>query len=95
MSITQDQLKKIANNLCKLELENEKLSHDIEEILAYVELLNEVDTSNVVPIVSVVEKDYELREDKEGIKESTAEELLNCSAQKVIAHQIALSNIMK
>lgn len=95
MSITQDQLKKIANNLCKLELENEKLSHDIGEILKYVELLNEVDTTDIIPTISVVEKDYELRKDTEGAKESSPEKLLNCSPQKVIAHQIALSNIMK
>jgi Asp-tRNA(Asn)/Glu-tRNA(Gln) amidotransferase C subunit len=45
MTITQDQIKKIAKNLCKLPAEETKLINDIKGILNYVEMLNEVDTT--------------------------------------------------
>jgi Asp-tRNA(Asn)/Glu-tRNA(Gln) amidotransferase C subunit len=45
MTITQDQIKKIAKNLCKLSAEEVKFINDIGEILNYVDLLNEVDTN--------------------------------------------------
>lgn len=95
MSLTQEQIKKLANNLSKLRLEDEKLANNINDILTYVDLLNEVDTSGVTPTVSVVEKENSLREDNEIEKEVSPSELLNCSNQKVVANQIAVSNIMK
>jgi aspartyl/glutamyl-tRNA(Asn/Gln) amidotransferase C subunit len=56
MSVTQDQIKKIAKNLCKLPSEEVKLVNDVNDILKYVEMLNEVDTTGVEPTVSVVSK---------------------------------------
>jgi hypothetical protein len=45
--------------------------------------------------VSVVESENILRDDEEKAKSVTPQELLACSKQKVVANQIAISNIMK
>lgn len=95
MSLTQEQIEKLSKNLSKIKIEDKKLGDDINEILNYIDLLNEVDTTWVKPTVSVVEKDNDLREDKQEEKETQVSELLNCSPQKVISNQIAISNIMK
>jgi len=94
MDLTQEQIKKLANNLSKLNLDDEKLSWDINEIITYIDLLSEVDTTWVKSTVSVIDKDNEFREDKQVEKEISREELLSCSNQKVIQDQIAISNIM-
>ncbi len=95
MTITQDQIKKIAKNLCKLPAEETKLINDIKGILNYVEMLNEVDTTWVEPTISVVKKESSLRKDILKEKCISPQELLACSPQKVIAEQIAIGNIMK
>lgn len=95
MTITQDQIKKIAKNLCKLPWEDIKLAADVNEILSYVDMLNEVDTTGVEPTINVVSKKSILRKDEIIQKEATAESLLKCSSQKIIANQIAIWNIMK
>lgn len=95
MSANEEQIKKIARNLCKLPGEEWKLLHDVNEILAYVEMLNEVDTTGVEPTVSVVQKDNILRKDVVEQKHATPTELLNCSPQKVVSGQIVIGNIMK
>ncbi len=94
MDLTQEQIKKLANNLSKLNLDDEKLSWDINEIIKYIDLLSEVDTTWIKPTISVVNKDNIYREDIEKKKEISREELLACSNQKVIQDQIAVSNIM-
>lgn len=95
MSLTQEQIEKLSKNLSKIKIEDKKIADDINGILDYIELLNEVDTSWVKPTVSVVQKESSLREDKQEEKETKVSELLNCSPQKVISNQIAISNIMK
>lgn len=95
MSITQDQIKKIAKNLCKLPWEDIKLAGDVNKILSYVEMLNEVDTTWVEPTINVVSKKSTLRKDMIIKNEASAESLLKCSSQKIIANQIAIWNIMK
>ena len=45
MSVTQDQIKKIATKLCKLPSGEDKIIGDIQNILTYVEMLEEVDTT--------------------------------------------------
>lgn len=95
MSLTQEQIEKLSKNLSKIEISDPKLAWDINNILDYVELLNEVDTTWVVPTVSVVEIENNLREDNEIQKNVTTKELLECSPQKIVANQIAISNIMK
>jgi hypothetical protein len=45
MSLTQEQIKKLSKNLSKIDMEDPKLSNDINNILSYIDLLNEVDTT--------------------------------------------------
>jgi len=95
MSLTQEQIEKLAKNLSKISVDNEKIAWDVNWILNYIELLNEVDTKWVEPTVSVVDSRDNLRTDEKQDKKISREDLLNCSNQKVIADQIAITNIMK
>ncbi len=94
MSLTQEQIEKLSKNLSKIKLDNEKLGQDINGILKYINLLNEVNTTWVKPTISVIDSENILREDIE-IRSIDPKDLLACSNQKVIANQIAVSNIMK
>lgn len=94
MSVTQEQIEKLSKKLSKIALDDPKLWSDINEILQYMELLNEVDTSDVEPTINVVQRENNLRKD-EVITNNDSKSLLNCSKQKVVADQIAISNIMK
>jgi aspartyl-tRNA(Asn)/glutamyl-tRNA(Gln) amidotransferase subunit C len=95
MSITQEQVKNIAKKLAKLKSKNEeKLVANMNSILDYIDLLGEVDTTGVIPTVSVITDNNALRADIEK-REITPAALLKTSKQKVIANQIALSDIMK
>ena len=95
MTLTQEQIKKIAEDLSKLPVQDEKSGEDMNKILQYVELLNQVDTTGVEPTVSITKKTQSLRKDElKTDKDTTAKELLACSKQKVIQNQIAVSSIM-
>ena len=94
MSISQDELKKIARKLSKIPSESEALIWNISDILSYVELLNEVDTDWVIPTVSVIDRKSILRKDNEE-RNISGKDLLGCSEQKVVSDHIALPNIMK
>ncbi len=96
MSLTQEQIEKLSQKLTKLKSQDPKLGEDVSNILDYIDLLNEVDTTGVRPTVNVVQQHSTLRKD-EVIQEkiSTKKELLGCSKQKVVADQIAVQNIMK
>lgn len=96
MSLTQEQIEKLLSSLSKLGVKNsEQLTSSVNSIIDYMEILNEVDTENVTPTVSVVQKQNILRKDQLEDKNITPSQLLDCSPQKVIANQIALPNIMK
>ncbi len=95
MSLTQEQIENLSQNLSKIKIDDEKLGKDVNGILKYIDLLNEVDTTWVEPTVSVVQKENTLREDVEKEKTTQPKKLLDCSKQKVVANQIAISNIMK
>jgi len=45
MSLTQEQIEKLSKNLSKIRIDNEKLGQDVNGILKYIDLLNEVDTT--------------------------------------------------
>lgn len=95
MTLSQDELQKIAKRLTKIEANNPKLLGNIQDVLNYMKLLEEIDTSGIVPTISVVEENARLREDKiQNPTGVTPQELLNSSPQKVIADQIVLPNIM-
>jgi aspartyl/glutamyl-tRNA(Asn/Gln) amidotransferase C subunit len=95
MTLTQEQIKKLSHDLTKIKNNDPKLVEDVNNIIWYIDLLNEVDTQWVKPTVSVVNQENDLRADVETGKETTKKDLLNCSSQKIVADQIAVSNIMK
>ena len=95
MSISQDELKKIAEKLSKIPGDNPALLGNITDILGYMDLLSQVDTTWVAPTVSVVENSAILREDTvHNPTQATGPDLLKNSNQKVVADQIVLPNIM-
>lgn len=95
MTVTQEQIEKLSQKLCKMNVDTEKLTWNVNSILDYMNLLNEIDTKGVKPTVSVIENEWVLREDIEEDKEISRKELLDCTNQKVIADQIAITSIMK
>jgi len=79
MSVTKKDVEYIAE-LARLQLspqEIESLSEDMNKILGYIDLLNELDTENVEPLEHVIELDSRLREDE---------------AQEPLSHEDALKN---
>ena len=66
MSIDKNQVKKVAK-LSKISLDDSKLeslSKDLASILNFVEQLNKLDTKQIEPLSSTVEKTLEPRTDK-------------------------------
>ncbi|MEJ5300429.1 MAG: Asp-tRNA(Asn)/Glu-tRNA(Gln) amidotransferase subunit GatC [Thermodesulforhabdaceae bacterium] len=64
--ITREEVKHIAK-LARLKLsdeEEERMTHQINDILLYMEKLNELDTSNIEPMHHAVEQVNVMREDK-------------------------------
>lgn len=93
MSVTQEEVKKISN-LGKLRLKDEaKTTADLNNVLGYVEQLNEVDTTWVEGTVNVLNTYNRMREDE--IRKEKNPDLFKNTKQQVIADQIAVSNIMK
>lgn len=83
MSVTRKDVEHIAK-LARLEFTDEEMAtftHQLNAILAYVEQLNTLDTSNVEPLSHVIELDNAFREDvlRPGL---TQEEALNNSPVK-------------
>lgn len=82
MKINSEVLQKIAH-LARLELKPEKeaeLKKDLEEILDWVEELNEVDTEGVEPLTNMSFEVNALREDKVGEVLSREKGLKNAPA---------------
>ena len=74
-SVTKEEVAKIAS-LSKLHLEGselEALTHDFNEILAFVGQIGEVDTANVEPISHVLDLNDVTRTDEPGSSFSTDE----------------------
>ena len=94
MILTQEQIEKLSKRLSKVQINNPKIQENMNNILASMELLGEIDTTWVEPTVSVASKKNILREDREDSNKISREALLKCSNQKIIQHQIAVSSIM-
>lgn len=79
MSVTRKDVEYIASlaklNFSESELEN--FTHQLNDILTYIEKLNELDTSNVEPLSHPVENQNVFREDELKISLSTEEALKN------------------
>ncbi len=95
MRLTQEQIKQISKNLSKIPFDNPKIEEDLNNILKYFDLLQEVNTDNIIPTYSVITKEQNLREDILEEKIISKKELLDCSKQQIIADQITINNIMK
>jgi len=84
MSVTIKDVEHIAE-LARLEFndsEKQKLTHELNEILKYVEKLDELDTSNVEPLSHVIELNNVFREDVVQPSIPTEEALKNAPAKK-------------
>jgi aspartyl-tRNA(Asn)/glutamyl-tRNA(Gln) amidotransferase subunit C len=79
MGIDRKEIERIAK-LAKLKLSEEEIvryEKDINEILNYMDKLNELDTSNVRPLNYPIEKETSFREDKISPSVSREEALKN------------------
>ncbi len=66
MSVSEKDVRYVAN-LAQLQLSEEEvtsLAGDMNKILGYMELLNEIDTSGVEPLEHVIELESRLRKDE-------------------------------
>lgn len=83
MSVTIKDVERVAK-LARLEFteaEKEILMHQLNEILVYMEKLNEVDTSSIEPLTHVVELSNVFRDDKKN-SSSPREEMLKNAPDK-------------
>lgn len=84
MKLTEEQVRYVSD-LANLELTNEeiaRMSHDLGEILTYIEQLNEVDTTHIEPMAQVLYEADEiatLREDVPHQPLSNQEVLANAA----------------
>lgn len=79
MAVSEKDVRYIAD-LARLQLsvnEVQSLKNDMNKILGYMDLLNELDTTNVAPLEHVVDLDHRLRKDV---------------AKPPLAHEDALKN---
>lgn len=79
MSVTKEEVKYVAD-LARLQFtdeETERLKGDLNQILDYMETLDELDTSDVEPLEHVIDLEYRLRDD---------------TAQEPVTHNEALKN---
>ncbi len=95
MTLTQEQIKKISKNLSKIDTQGMQIEKDLNDILDYFKLIDEIDTKDVEPTYCVISKENKLREDEISQDKINRKELLECSEEEIISDQIAISNIMK
>lgn len=68
MKLTDELFRKL-QTLSRIELfdnERERCREELEKIIEYIEILNEVDTENVEPLVHLFKESCTLREDETG-----------------------------
>lgn len=83
MKITDEIVDKVAG-LAKLEFkgnEKEAIKKDMERILSFMDLLNEVDTENVEPLKYVTEGILDLRPDVSALEITKEEGLKNAPSK--------------
>ena len=88
--LTSDDVRHIAK-LARLSLTDEEIARfpdQLTSILAYVDMLKEVDTSGVEPTSQVTGLDNALREDVPAPRQGDGDALLACSPLPIVAHQI-------
>lgn len=98
MKLSLEQVQKIAK-LAKLRLtsaEEEKFQKQVSDILDYVEILKEVDTTNTLPTSQVTGLSNSTRSeiDSDLHPISNPDALLNCSSLQKELHQIKVPNVL-
>jgi len=96
MSLTQAQIRHIAN-LSRLKLSEEDIerySNQLSNIVDYIDQLNEIPDSELAKVLLVGETMLQPREDVVVASEASPDEILACSKQRIVGHQIGISNIM-
>ncbi len=89
-ALTKAQVLHIAK-LARLSLtskEIDKMTTELSAILAYVDMLNEVDTSNVEPTAQVTGLTNALRDDVVITSDASPDDLLSASPLPITDHQI-------
>ncbi len=97
MAITKTDVERVAK-LAKLDFtedEKEDFTHQLSDILTYIEKLNELDTNKIEPTSHVLGIQNELREDKveswltqeEALKNAPQQKMGFFSVPKVITHE--------
>lgn len=89
-ALTRDQVLHIAK-LARLELKSDeidKMTSQLSSILTYIDVLNEVDTSDVKPTAQVTGITNAFREDTVRPSEATGDMMLGTSPLPISDHQI-------
>lgn len=94
-TISRDDILKLAqlSNLLLSEDEVSSLQNDITNILSYVEQLDELDTSNVVPAYQVTGLQNVLRSDEVKVSDVTRDDLLSLTKESK-DHQIKVPKVL-
>lgn len=96
MKLTLEQIRKIAQ-LARLELSDEEMERyagQLTDILSYVEMLKELDTSSVKETSQVTGLSNVTRGDELGVALCTPDELLGCSPLPKDDHQIRVKRVI-
>lgn len=96
MNITKDEVKHLAklSNISLSESEVENLRGDLENIVNYINQLDELDTENVEPTYSVSENQNIWREDKIDNYGVGKEELLALAGENIEAGQVKVPKVL-
>jgi aspartyl-tRNA(Asn)/glutamyl-tRNA(Gln) amidotransferase subunit C len=97
MTLTQAQIRHIAI-LSRLQLspeDVERYSLQLSDIVEYIDQLNEIPDSELQKVSLVGETILLPREDTVKTSIATPDEILACSKQRIVGHQIGINNIMK
>lgn len=96
MNITKDEVKHLAklSNISLSESEVENLRGDLENIVNYINQLDELDTENVEPTYSVSENQNIWREDEIDNYGVGKEELLALAGEDVEAGQVKVPKVL-
>jgi aspartyl-tRNA(Asn)/glutamyl-tRNA(Gln) amidotransferase subunit C len=96
MKLTKEEVKKIGT-LARIDLsdaELEKFSNQLTDILQYVDMLSEVDTSSVEPTYQVTGLTNVFEADQVLADPVKSEDLLKCSALNKEARQIVVKKVL-
>ena len=96
MKLTKEQVQHIAK-LARLHLTDEEMERyagQLTDILTYVEMLKELDTSSVEETSQVTGLSLSARADQLGESLADADELLECSPLPKEAHQIRVKRVI-